>query len=223
MPENLRHTRFAFGGALAVFALALLSVSNVLAQQATPAVAITPGVVPAAECTTAPIPLDLLGKLVTTPVPAAPYVPPNAVPAGTAPDAQTATEVTAAVRQFIACTNSGDALRALALLDPTYLRLAIDPTGRLDQATADKLAESLATPTFLRQDQLISLIAIRQMIQAPDGTVATVVETDGGPNNPPGTDVDLLIWEKVDGAWLIKDAVKNIDDIIAAQTPTPSS
>ena len=70
---------------------------------------------------------------------------------------------------------------------------------------------------------LVTLVAIREMVQLPDGTVAAVVETDGGPSNPAGTDVDLFIWEKVNGVWLIKDAVKDIDDIEAARTPTPSS
>ena len=210
---------------MAIVAGVLLTISvgnRVGAQDASP-VAITPGVVPASECTAAPLPIDFLGILVTTPVPDEPYTPLTSVPAGTAPDAQTQAEITAAVRQFVACSNSGDVLRGLALLDDAYLRRALDPQGALDPETANSLVESIATPYAMSDDQLIALLAIHEMVQTPDGTVAVVVETDGGINNPDGTDVDLLIFKQIDGRWLIVDAVSDIDDVEAANTPTPTS
>src|SRR5438045_3882547 len=75
------------------------------AQEATPAV--SGEAVPPEECTTPPRPVSFLADLVATPA-AAPATPITSLQQGTAPDDQTRQEITAAVRQIIACTNSGD-------------------------------------------------------------------------------------------------------------------
>lgn len=181
-------------------------------EQATPPV---PEIVPGSECTTAPRPVTFLSELLATPVSSEPYVMPTSVPEGAPVDAEIEREIRAVVRQFLACSNSGDVLRALAFLDDNYLRRIVDPTGELDPDTANELIESLATPEALDDDHLVIFLGIREMVQMPDGRIAVVLETDGGVPNPKGTDVDLFIFARINDQWLITDAVNDIDDLEA--------
>lgn len=201
---------FATGAALLS---TLMIVSPVTAQDGTP---VTGEGIPGSECNAPARPADFLGTLVATPISDEPYVAPTAVPDGTAVEEPAASEVEAAVRMYVACSNSGEVLRALSLLSDEYLRRVVDPTGELDSDTAVELGASLATPIAIEPDQYVRLLGIRQMVQLPDGRVAVVVETDGGPVDPEGTDVDLLIFEKIGESWIIVDAVNDIDDLEAA-------
>jgi hypothetical protein len=123
----------------------------------------------------------------------------------------------------VACYNTGETLRVLALWDAGYIRRLFDPDDKLPPDTADQIVKSIAKAEPPKEDEMLVLVAIRTIVQMPDGRVAAVVETDGGNPNPDGTDVDLFIFSKVDGRWMVSDAVKNIDEIEAAQTPTPAS
>lgn len=192
-------------------ALAIAAISTTLVVQ-------TPGnaqaeVVPASECVTPARPITFLGDLVATPVPESTPEPLVAVPAGEPLPAEAQAEISATIRQIIACSNSGDLLRAFALFSDSYLRRIVDPTGELEPDVANELANSFATPTTLNENQLVSLVGIREMVLLPDGRVAVVVETDGGDPDPDGTDVDLFILEKHGDAWLVADAVNDIDEL----------
>lgn len=200
--------------------VALVPVVAVLAQTATPAAAITPGPVAATECTATALPVDFLGNLVQTPIAATTPVPFTSVPAGTAPDAPTTAAIITAVRQFVACYNTGDTLRLLALYDPHFLRRLFDPQGIMPVDTANDLISSVAKPQPPKEDELLSLLAIHTLVQLADGRVAVVLETDGGNPNPGGTDVDLFVFKLVDGRWLIDDAVKHINEVAATETAT---
>jgi hypothetical protein len=196
-------------GAVGALGLALILASPIAAQE-------TAGeIIPGSECTTEARPFTFLGDIVATPAATDEYVAPTGVPEGDTPDDATIAEIEATVRQFIACSNSGNVFRAFTLFDDDYLRRAIDPTGDLDPDTANELTESLATPIALEEEQMVVFLGIREMVQLPDGTVAVVLETDGGQPNPDGTDVDLFVFEKIDGSWIIVDAVNDIDDIEA--------
>lgn len=200
--------------------LLLLAPAPAPAQETTPPAGET---IPGAECATEARAVTFLGELVATPAVDEEYVLPTAVPQGEAPDDATVAEITAVVRQFIACSNSGDVLRALALFDDAYLRRVVDPTGELDPDTANQLVESLATPIALQPDQLVVFLGIREIVQLADGSVAVVLETDGGQPNPSGTDVDLFIFKRDGERWIIADAVNDIDDIEAQRTPESGS
>jgi hypothetical protein len=159
--------------------------------------------------------VTFLGDLVSTPLPDEPYTMPTAVPEGTPVDEATATEIDAAVRMIVACSNSGEVLRALAVFSDDYLRRSTDPTGELDPATANELVESFATPVTMTPEMLITLVGIREMVALPDGRVAAVVESYEGQERPEDTSVDLFIFEKLDGRWIVIDAVNDIDEIAA--------
>ncbi len=206
-----RRSTFAAVAFASIFALAPLNGS--FAQDAsTPT---PPEIIPGSECVTEARDYNFLSEIFATPVAVEEYVAPTSVPDGEALDKETETEIRAAVRQFIACSNSGEVLRALSLLDDEYLRRIFDPSGEIDVDTANELLETLATPTAIAEDQLVIFIGILEMVKLPDGTVAVVLETDGGLPNDEGTDVDLFIFTKVDDTWLVIDAVNDIDDIEA--------
>jgi hypothetical protein len=220
MPRFQLPSRTRVAGALCATGLSLLLVAPTVAQDATPA---TGEIISGEQCTTDARPVTFLGELVATPVAQDEYVAPTAVPEGVTPDDATVDEITAVVEQFIACSNSGEVLRALSLFDDAYLRRVIDPTGELDPDTANKLVESIATPIAIEPEQFVVFLGIREMVQLPDGSVAVVLETDGGDENTSGTDVDLFIFKRDGDRWIIADAVNDIDDIEAQQTPQSGS
>lgn len=212
-------------GCLTIAALVAVGVSVALttpvqALEATPSVG---EVIFGDECALQARPVGSIGDLFATPPSGEPYVAPTAVPEGTAPDEETVTEVTAVVRQLIACSNSGEVLRALTIFDDAYLRRVVDSSGELDRETAIELINTLATPVAIEAEHLVVLIGIRNIVQLADGTVAVVLETDGGQPDPPGTDVDLFIFKKNGDRWLIVDAVNDIDEIEARATAVSGS
>jgi hypothetical protein len=201
-----RAARIALIGAAA---LSLGLTSGAFAQES------TGEIIPGSECTAKSRPIDFLGTLLATPESTEPYEAPTAVPDGEEVSPEVRAELEATVRQFVACSNSGEVLRALSLLGDDYLRRVFDPNGKLSRDTADKLIQSVATPVAIAEDKLVVFIGIREMVQLADGRVAVVIETDGGDPNPEGTDVDLFIFEKIGDQWIVYDAVNDIDDLEA--------
>lgn len=202
-----------------VATLAVASAGNAVAQEASP----TPGPdVPASECTVAGRPLSFLRDLVSQPAPETTPVPVEAVPDGVPVEEQTRAEVTATIRQVVACVNAGDPLRAFALYDDAYLRRIIDPDGILDPEIADEIVLSFATPTAVPPDQQMRLLGIPLMRQMTDGRVAVVIETDGGVNDQvEGSQLDLIVLQRQGGVWKIVDGVQNLSRDEAPVDPTP--
>lgn len=178
-------------------------------------------VVDPAECTTAPRPVTFLRNLVGTPAAAVTPEPMSEYPEGDQPDEQTAAEVTAAVRQLIACSNSGDLLRGLALYTDDYLRRTLNPSGQLSAEDALSLSQRAATPVAIAEDQLIRLVAIEQMTVDEAGQVALLLITDGGPTDLAGVTVDFFIWKESGGRWLADVAVTNADRFRTDSPPAP--
>lgn len=164
-----------------------------------------------ATCPLPPRPLTFLGHLVQTPLPGEITPTFDTIPDGQPPDGQTARAIEATLSTYIDCSNSGDVMRWLSLYSDDYLRRAFDPKDELDPGTANQLVESIATPEPVAADAAITLVAIRTMVQLPDGRVAVVLETDGGDPDPEGTDVNLFVLAPMDGRWIIDDAVNDID------------
>jgi hypothetical protein len=185
------------------------------AQEATPAV--SGEVVPPEECTTPPRPMTFLADLIATPA-AAPATPITALPQGTTPDDQTRQEITAAVRQIIACSNSGDILRALALFGDEYLRRTLNPSGQLTLQSALEVVAPYATPLAIPADRYVRLVEIRDMRVLPDGRVAAVVVTVPFTG---GLTTDLFVFARTDHGWIVDDAVSHFDQVQNAATPAP--
>jgi hypothetical protein len=194
--------------------MVLALAAPVAAQEATPV-----GAVPAAECRVAPRPLSFLRDLVSQPPPETTPAPVEAVPEGAPVDEATRAEVTATIRQLIACVNAGDLLRAFALYDDAYLRRITDPEGLLDPEVADEIVVSLATPAAVPAEEQTRLLAVLLMRQMADGRVAVVIETDGGVNDErEGSQLDLLVLGRREVGWRIVDGKQDIprDEVPAA-------
>jgi hypothetical protein len=202
-------------------AVALLAV--VLAQSALPArvAAQTPPgeVVPPGECTTAPRPVTFLADLIATPAAAVLMTTATAIPEGTEPDEQTRQEITAVIRQLIACTNTGDILRPLALYDDDYLRRVLNAQGQLTNEAALELVAPFATPIPIAEALYTRLVEIREMRLLGDGRVAALVISVpfGGGDD---LDTDLLFFARTADGWIIDDAVSDFVEGGPAATPT---
>ena len=168
---------------------------------------------PLASCPLPQRPATFLGLLVETPLPTDPVATFEAVPEGAPPDQQTVQAIEATISDYIDCSNSGDVLAWSSLYSDAYLRRAFDPEDEIEADTANQLIESIATPEPIAADAAVTLIAIREMVQLPDGRVAVVLETDGGDPNPEGTDVNLFVLTKQGERWIIDDAVNDVDEV----------
>jgi hypothetical protein len=167
--------------------------------------------IPPEECTTEPRSATFLSDLIATPAAVETPEPITEIPTGDPPDSETAEAITSAIRQMIACSNSGELLRALAIYSDDYLRRTLNPSGEMTAEDALTLSGQAATPIALTEDQMIRLISIDQMTLQDDGSVSVLVVTDGGPIDPDGFTTDLFIWREVDGTWLADEAVANAD------------
>lgn len=194
--------RRSIRGSLCIAALVLVpafhSFASGFAQGAT---APAGEVVPAAECMVTPHPLPSVRQLIGTPAPGQepgrPIPLPPELPIGEAADTATAQEVAATIRETVACTNAGDALRLLALYSDAYL-------GGLGPFPKENFAE-LPTPSALPTEEQVSLVDVRDVQVLTDGRVRAVVVTDAKDNPAPGTTAIVLLARTGD-RWVI-DAV----------------
>lgn len=210
-----RSTRDMWVTIRSIGAVAVMATALVLGTRGSVAGDVPTGeTIPPAECVVVGKPVEYFVDLIRTPVPDDGYASPTAIPGGPAPDATVTAEITAAVRQVIACSNTGDTLRALSLFDDAYLRRTIDSTGQLTPGLAADIFASFATPRPIDPADLIQLIRIVELHQIDPTHVSAVVESVSSRNsekNP--TDVDLFVFERRDEGWIVASAVRNIDDV----------
>jgi hypothetical protein len=126
------------------------------------------------------------------------FVPPTGAPASGAIEQA----VTATIRQSIACANAGDLLRGLALYTDQFLaNQLVGPNG----ITQENMALLASTPpATVPAANRLSLVAIQNVIQLPDGRAGATVIT----RNADGDFVDYLFFARVGGDWLIDEAVR---------------
>jgi len=202
----------------AIAALVLVQAGPVSAQNATPAAVGTPsgifGFPDPSECTVAEKSIGELQSILATPVAATPAATPigGQLPQGTPADPQTVSDIQAALREAVACINTGDILKVVQFYTDDLLRriLAGYP---LDQLQATPVA---GTPAPLPEAQQTELIAISGMVVQPDGRVLVVVTGDDHSNSAPASDT-LFYWKNVNGKWLIDDFVTDVN----LATPVP--
>jgi len=198
--------------ALVLGILMSLAVNVVSAQVATP----VGEVVPPEECTTQPRPARFLADLIATPM-AQPQESPLAdLPEGTEPDAQTREEVTAHLRQIVACTNTGEYLRALALYSDDYLRQAVKAAGLSEQGAIEAIAP-LATPMALTPDLYVRIVGFPLMDVLEDGRVVaamTTIPLGGGAET-----TDLFLLSRTNDSWTVDATIVQFDQLPTAATP----
>lgn len=174
----------------------------------------------AEECTIEPRTLDELQAMVGTPPAAgageatevALAATPVAVelPAGVPADTATVEEIINAIRRNFACYNAGNGLAGLAGLTDEYVIILVG-MAIFDEDTVAALS---ASPVPLSEDQQTVLFGVRDVLVYPDGRVGALVDYYG-PTSPAdsetGLETDLFIFEKVDGVWLLDDAIQNLE------------
>lgn len=205
-----------FAGALVVASLLIVGVArDAVAQEATP----VGEVVPPEECTTEPRPVRFLAELIATPVATPQADPLSDIPTGAEPDEQTRAEVIAHLRQIVACTNTGEFLRALALYSDDYLRRTADPFGLLTEEGALEATAELATPVAISAELYIRVVDFPLIELLDDGRVVAVMTTIPFGGGAPSTDLFLLSRAETDTGWTVDATIANFG--YSAATPTP--
>ena len=194
-------------------ALTLVGPARVLAQEATPAPAISLGeVLDPAECQVEARSADDLLALwyqendAGTPVLATPVADADMeltsvpVPLGEPADAETVEAVTATVREVLACFNAGDFPRALSLFtDPLVQQFGPEP----GQSPEDAIAFLEATPEPAPREQRVTLLAVTDVSVMADGRVGAFVISDDPSGPPEGVETELIVFVEEGGRWLV--------------------
>jgi hypothetical protein len=141
------------------------------------------------------------------------------LPEGEPADEATVAAITATVREWVACVNSGQYFKLLALFSDEFLYLEYsDPP-----LTEDEIAQLSATPLIVPRQLYGSLVAVRDVHVLPDGRAWALVETDYPGAPPEGVEVDFLVFVHRDGRWFIDDLVEDLENEYppVSGTPTP--
>jgi len=136
--------------------------------------------------------------------PPGPESPASPVPAGRPADAATVAGVTAAVRELVACVNSGDLLRQYALVTD---RLFVLVAGVLGPLPPQIVAVLQATPTPSPPAARVAILAIRDVRVLAGGTVRAVVVTQY-PGQPPAGGYAYFV--KRGPRWLLDDVAGGV-------------
>jgi ketosteroid isomerase-like protein len=214
--------------AVVAVGLALAAATTAGASAAPPAQDATPvaglGVPGPEECRVEPRSLASLQALATPRAggrpPTVPSGTPVALPEGEPADAETVAGITATIREFLACVNAGDQLRAFALYSDDFLRPFFGQPGTF---TPENYARA-ATPQPIPTEEWRALVDVRDARVLADGRVGAVVVVDDPTSEdvagPAGQtrDTSFVILVKRGDRWLVDGA---IDDIPGEETGTP--
>lgn len=143
------------------------------AQEASPMATDAPG---PEECTVSPIPRAAFNALVDAAVatPDADAAPVDALPNGSAADAETSAAVEATIRELAACFNANDTLRELALYTDRYIIAQLAGSRGRELTDAEYTAEGLATPVAAPDRAGIEVVG--EIVQLDDARVAAEVQ-----------------------------------------------
>lgn len=113
--------------------------------------------------------------------------------------------VTAAIRLYVACVNTGDDLRRYGVATDDFVRMV--PSG--DGFLVDDAAELayLATPVPIRWGYLYPMPTVLAVTALDDGRVATDIVF----SRPEGQRRTTLVWARVDGRWLVDEERASVD------------
>jgi copper transport protein len=171
------------------------------------------------QCTVAPRTLDEISALAEKPAPAEP---PNAMEAGSEPaDDATRTAIETTSRELVACSNSGDILRRLALYSDNRLRYAYPdgPTRALEAIAKTPLPLSLA--------ERVALVSVDEVRTLEDGRVSAKVTVENPANHShdptaiaAGSQLEVarLIFVEEAGRWRVDETRR--EDTRTNATPT---
>ncbi len=125
---------------------------------------------------------------------------PFVLPQGSSAEADAVEEVTATVREAIACLNAGDTLRYFALHTDDYLS-GLAAQGSLSQGQLDTFS---APPTPLDPAAQIGLIAVEDIRMLADGRIAVLIRQDDPTAGPQRV---FLVMVEQGGRYLIDEEI----------------
>jgi hypothetical protein len=213
-PRNRWTTRaLAIALTCAVLSTPIILTTSAIAQEATPA--------PVA-CDVEPRPVTFLADILAAPKPEVTPTPVAGIPEGTdVTDPVVRAEIEKVVQTLIICVNQGEILRAFSLYDDEFVRRLIDPDGIMGSEIAIEVGKSLAKTVPADAEDVTTLDEIILVRALPDGTVAVVFRTHGGPDREQDdSQIDLFVLRNVDTRWLIIDGLTDLDP---QSLPTPSA
>jgi hypothetical protein len=168
-----------------------------LAQMATPAA--YPVAPEPAACVVAPVPVDEIVRIMGTPVTSLASPTSFVIPEGEPADAETASEVVAALYQVFACANAGDAPRFASLYTDDFLRVFFAGVP-----TAELIAFLSAPPQPLSDDQKRTIVRIGEVQRHADGRAGVLIVLDE-PDDPRTEEPDYVLLERVGDRWLVDE------------------
>jgi hypothetical protein len=177
-----------------------------------------------AECDVEPRSLASVNAFAGTPV-AEPSTPsanvPFVLPPGSPASQEIVEAITAATRILLACNNTGDRLRTLALFTDDAIR---DYNATVP-ITDEVLAGWAATLAPYAEPDWIALVAVLDIRVLADGRVGALVEIDIPGAPPTRTEFRFYYFEKENGRYLIDRIVRDLDvqPITPMALPTPTS
>ena len=107
--------------------------------------------------------------------------------------------VTAAIRVYVACLNSGDDYRLYGIMTDDYLRTLPSGDGFLVDDAAE--LDYKATPTTIRWGYLYPVPRLLAVTALADGRIATDIVF----SRPEGETRKTLLWIELGGHWLIDE------------------
>ena len=204
---------------IVALSLALSLVAPVSARQATPGPLPT---IPAAdECQVAPMTIDavLAAWPAGTPVPPTDIASEDQLPQGTPADAPTSAAVTAFEREYLACYNTAQWLRIVALF--TNNALSSFSGNFADEGELAAFLATAGTPVADAGSAVkIVLVVVRDVRVLPDGRVGAIVEW--GRSTDPATvnEVNFHIYVQTDDGWRLDDEISGFEPSTQSASPT---
>jgi len=115
-------------------------------------------------------------------------------------------EVTAAIRLYVACLNTGDDYRLYGVLTDNYVRMI--PSGSGFLVDNDRQLDLKATPTAIRWGYLYPMPNLLSVTALDDGRVASDIVF----SRPEGNRRKTLVWINLGGRWLIDEERESVDE-----------
>jgi hypothetical protein len=176
--------------AIAFLALALGTIHTGSAQEASPA---------AERCTIEPVSLKHLQALKASATPVAAVATPlTELPAGEPAGYDNVLAFTKTVQLLVDCINEGHYWRMMAVYSDRYLASILPQLGPLDAANYDPYL----TPRPMPAERMMTIAAIGEVVQLPDGRLAGIV-TSSLPGQQPIPTLFLLALQA--GGWHVDE------------------
>lgn len=132
------------------------------------------------------------------------------------PASQEQTDIVVAIeREFAACINDGDALRAAAMLTDEAATQLLDDTNADQNQPAGVATPDPLMPDPLLNEVALTLLAVRDVRVLDDGRLGAVVvwvleRSSDMAETGPDLETNFHIYQEVDGEWLLAEELSGL-------------